>query len=252
MGEAVEGILFDKDGTLIDYAASWAPINREAARFAAKGDASLAAYLLEIGGQDRETGRVSAGSLLAASNTAEIATAWVEAGSPFGVEVLTRDLDRIFTAGSKGAVGVPGIADLFDRLRRAGIRLGVATSDSAASAKTTLETIISNPPCTPIQMPKKYAIASELSEGASTNSKPIIDRDTASITRIGTRPMSKPPTSCTTAPVAAMGTKTDAATADDRPLSSKTLNRWKVSPVLSMLIEARPATTNQKDEVRRA
>ena len=141
MGEAVEGILFDKDGTLIDYAASWTPINREAARFAAKGDASLAAYLLEIGGQDRETGRVSAGSLLAASNTAEIATAWVEAGSPFGVEVLTRDLDRIFTAGSKGAVGVPGIADLFDRLRRAGIRLGVATSDSAASAKTTLETI---------------------------------------------------------------------------------------------------------------
>ncbi|SMC93264.1 phosphoglycolate phosphatase [Fulvimarina manganoxydans] len=141
MDEAVEGILFDKDGTLIDYAASWLPINREAAHCAAGGDPERAAHLLTIGGHDSETNRVAADSLLAASNTAEIAAAWVEAGSPFDVEALTRELDRIFTAGSSAAVPVPGIADLFDRLRRTGLRLGVATSDSVASAQKTLETI---------------------------------------------------------------------------------------------------------------
>ena len=55
---AIRGILFDKDGTIIDYARTWVPLNREAANFAAGGDVALAAELLRAHGQDPDTDAV--------------------------------------------------------------------------------------------------------------------------------------------------------------------------------------------------
>ena len=72
----IRGILFDKDGTIIDYARTWVPMNREAALFAAGGDAALAAELLRAHGQDPETGAVAGDSVLAAGSIAEIAEAF--------------------------------------------------------------------------------------------------------------------------------------------------------------------------------
>ncbi|RVQ15000.1 HAD family hydrolase, partial [Sinorhizobium meliloti] len=48
----IAGILFDKDGTLLDYVKSWVPVNYELARIAAKGNESLARVLLQAGGMD--------------------------------------------------------------------------------------------------------------------------------------------------------------------------------------------------------
>ncbi|MEN3792381.1 HAD family hydrolase [Fulvimarina sp. MAC3] len=141
MPEAVHGILFDKDGTLVDYAATWAPINVSAANHAAGGDADLARKLLRIGGHDPETGRIAGGSLLAAAHTIEIAEAWRTGGSTIALAELTKDLDRIFTAGAANAVPVPQSGTFFDVLRDAGIRTGVATSDSEAGARATLSAI---------------------------------------------------------------------------------------------------------------
>ncbi|WMS44603.1 HAD family hydrolase [Acuticoccus sp. MNP-M23] len=141
MPNPVRGILFDKDGTLVDYEATWAPINIKAAAFAAAGDQTLARHLLQLGGHDLSTGRIKGGSLLAAGNTIEIADAWVEAGAPHKVARLTRELDRIFTGGASAAVAVPGVVPLFNALERAGIRTGVATSDSVGGARVTLDTI---------------------------------------------------------------------------------------------------------------
>ncbi len=141
MQDAICGILFDKDGTLVDYEATWAPINVTAANHAAAGDRELANRLLRVGGHDPETGKIAGGSLLAASHTAEIAQAWRDAGSPVPVADLTGELDRIFTAGASAAIAVPGIVGVFEVLKAAAIRTGVATSDSAAGAWATLSTI---------------------------------------------------------------------------------------------------------------
>ena len=43
---AIRGILFDKDGTVIDYWRTWVPINREVALYAARGDHTVADELL--------------------------------------------------------------------------------------------------------------------------------------------------------------------------------------------------------------
>ena len=102
----ISAILFDKDGTLIDYHLSWRNVNETAALHAAGGDAALAAHLLREGGADPVTGRVAPGTVLAAGTPHEIAALFIAAGSRLGREELTADLEQIFFAGVEDAVPV--------------------------------------------------------------------------------------------------------------------------------------------------
>jgi phosphoglycolate phosphatase len=133
----INALLFDKDGTLLDYHASWAPINRASAAFAAAGDRALERRLLLIGGLDEATRRYGAGSLLAAGNAGEIAAAWVAAGSPHAVARLTGELDRIFKEGVPGAVPVTPLEPYFRDLRARGFKLGIASSDGGPAIHAT-------------------------------------------------------------------------------------------------------------------
>jgi phosphoglycolate phosphatase len=130
---AIRGVLFDKDGTLFDFQKSWAPINLRAVAHGAAGDEALRLRLAAIGGVDPASGFTSADSLFASGNAAEIATAWIAAGSPFGLEPLTAALDRIFLDGAGRMVPAADLPGLFGRLKARGLRLGVASSDSAAA-----------------------------------------------------------------------------------------------------------------------
>ncbi|TCR61395.1 HAD family hydrolase [Bosea sp. BK604] len=134
---AIRGLLFDKDGTLLDYAASWPPINREAGLLAAKGDAALAAELLRVAGGDPVTGFALGDCLLAVGNTQELAEAWCDAGSPFVLADLIFALDALFQGSIARMVPVCPLDDLFTRLRGAGFTLGIASSDSIASVTAT-------------------------------------------------------------------------------------------------------------------
>jgi phosphoglycolate phosphatase len=129
----IRGMLFDKDGTLLDYHRTWSPINRAAAELAGAGDAALTARLLDIGGMNAATGITRPDSLFAAGNTREIAEAWVDAGCTMNVVTLTDALDRLFVAGADTAVPVTDLARLFTRLRNFGLFLGIASSDSEAA-----------------------------------------------------------------------------------------------------------------------
>ena len=72
---AIRGVLFDKDGTLLDFAATWTPVIRAAALAAARDDSVLCERLLLIGGYNPETGRIASNAVLAAGNTLELASA---------------------------------------------------------------------------------------------------------------------------------------------------------------------------------
>ena len=132
------GILFDKDGTLFDYAKSWSAINLDAARLASADDPDLSARLLACGGADPQTGLAVADSLLAAGNAAEIAAAWVEQGSPFEVAELTRLLDQLFCDAVSRMVPVTDLSVLFARLKARGVFVGIASSDSERAITDTL------------------------------------------------------------------------------------------------------------------
>ncbi|MBA4222685.1 MAG: haloacid dehalogenase [Methylobacterium sp.] len=136
---AISGILFDKDGTLIDYQASWAPTNLGAGRLAARGDAELTARLLTVAGVDPTTGYALSDGLLASGNTEDVAQAWVEAGAQFGMAELTDRLDTLFRSAVVAAVPVCDLAALFAGLSDRGLALGIASSDSEAAVAATAD-----------------------------------------------------------------------------------------------------------------
>ncbi|WP_299474589.1 HAD family hydrolase [uncultured Roseibium sp.] len=135
----IEAILFDKDGTLLDFDATWTPAYEEAARFASKGILSEAERFLEKTGLDLETRNSAAGSLLAAGNSEEIAEAWIAGGADFSLDDLTSELDRIFVSKMHDAKPLTGIRETVDWLLDRGFRLGVASSDSEAAIRAFLE-----------------------------------------------------------------------------------------------------------------
>ncbi len=135
----IRAVLFDKDGTLLDYNLTWGPINVAAAEIAAGGDPVLADRLLAEGGMDRVTMVTRSGSLLAAGHTIEIAAAWVKAGSPLSLNDLSYRLDALFTASATGSVPIGDLEACFSALRAEGLTLGIASSDNEASIHLMLD-----------------------------------------------------------------------------------------------------------------
>jgi phosphoglycolate phosphatase len=130
-------ILFDKDGTLIDYHKSWSGVNRAAALMAARDDPELAARLLVVGGFNPALGRTEPDTPLAAGSAADIARVWVSAGSPWPQRELEAALDGLFQDVVDMAVPVTDLEALFGRLKSRGFRLGIASSDSERAIRRT-------------------------------------------------------------------------------------------------------------------
>jgi phosphoglycolate phosphatase len=131
----IAAVLFDKDGTLIGYDASWGPINLEIGRIASRGDEALAKTLLAACGMNIETGEIAADSLLAAGTAAEIADGLIANGADFDPEPLTLLLDHLFTEAAGDSVPVTNLKAYFTRLKARGYRLGIASSDNEASIR---------------------------------------------------------------------------------------------------------------------
>lgn len=135
----ISGILFDKDGTLLDFAKSWEPVNRRCSHYAAAGDADLADRLMRACGMDPETGDTVGDSLFAASSTGEIAAGMIAAGSSLPLDELTRHFDRFFLEGAANAVPLADLRKFFLALRARGLKLGIASSDNEASIRLMAE-----------------------------------------------------------------------------------------------------------------
>jgi phosphoglycolate phosphatase len=135
------GIVFDKDGTLLDFNRTWLPIYLYAAQEFAEGDSGLAESLLTQHGFDRSQNKFIGGSLLAAGNNQQIADAWaVQIDKPDQVETISRQLHRIFRdQGAIQATPVKQLANTLRQLKQSGRKLGVATADSHQGIINTLQ-----------------------------------------------------------------------------------------------------------------
>ena len=137
----IKGILFDKDGTLIDFHATWMPAYQSASEMLATrvNKPGLAQRLMAMGGYDPASRRCAPWSPLASGTTESIARLWVRETGLDDEEAEVRKIEALFDRHvADHAIPVTDLAALFERLLERGIVLGVATMDSEASARATL------------------------------------------------------------------------------------------------------------------
>ncbi|MFC5384825.1 HAD family hydrolase [Aquamicrobium segne] len=136
---AIKGILFDKDGTLIDFHATWAQVAEEMALEAAKGNQDKADTMLIAGGLDPVTRSFMADSIFAAGTNLDIIELWFpELSRAEQLETLEEFNQMTADKGAVFAVALPGIIDALNRLHTQRFRLGVATNDSTLGCEKTL------------------------------------------------------------------------------------------------------------------
>jgi phosphoglycolate phosphatase len=136
---AIRGILFDKDGTIVDYWRTWVPVNRDAALYAAGGDEALAGELLRLGGHDPETDRITPGSPFAAGDFMDLAQAFAAHPDVPPASELVAGIERIFVSGGGAhSALIDGAQAAIAELHRRGFRLGIASNDSAAGIEASL------------------------------------------------------------------------------------------------------------------
>ncbi|MGH6959891.1 MAG: HAD family hydrolase [Dongiaceae bacterium] len=131
MTPAIRAVLFDKDGTLIDFRATWLPAYEAIVRRLVDSDDRAVDRLLSAGGYDRASGRIDPSSVLAAGTNVEIAALWAGLIGHDDVAALAARVNLEFMQHAETSlVPVTDLPALFRGLRQRGLRLGVATNDS--------------------------------------------------------------------------------------------------------------------------
>lgn len=134
---SIQAIIFDKDGTLFDFEATWSSWARTLLLDLAAGDPARAEALGEAIGFDFARSRFEDGSLVIAGTPGEIAEALlphVPGASPLTLVARMNALAAV----APQAEAVP-LAPLLAALRGQGLRLGVATNDAEGPARAHLD-----------------------------------------------------------------------------------------------------------------
>jgi phosphoglycolate phosphatase len=128
----IDAILFDKDGTLFDFANTWGAFGRNMVLRLADGDHARAAELGQFIGFDLEQVAYSEDSIVIAGTVEEIA----EVLAPHLPDMTLDELIDALNAESAAAPQAQAVPlePFLEGLRQAGLKLGVATNDGEMPA----------------------------------------------------------------------------------------------------------------------
>ncbi len=139
MTKKIRAILFDKDGTLLDFNGTWlAPYEAAARYIAMKSGGKLSVdSILAAGGYIASSGSWQSDSLLASGSNEQIFSSWSSMlGAPFTRSELNR-IGEIFTLSSSQYVPVfTALKSCLETLKNTGYTLGIATMDDESHALT--------------------------------------------------------------------------------------------------------------------
>lgn len=132
----IKAVLFDKDGTLIDFHKTWAPTFYELITEVAGGDEELMVRLARPCGYHLEDRLFAPTSIMVAGSNEEFALIWAEMLGIADHVGFLREVDQ-----SLGRLSLPHLSPfndlhtVLDRLMELRLPLGVATNDAEASAR---------------------------------------------------------------------------------------------------------------------
>ncbi|MCW6508910.1 HAD family hydrolase [Lichenifustis flavocetrariae] len=136
MRMGLAGILFDKDGTFVDFDATWGAATYDVMRLMSGDDGAALDRIAAAMHYDLGTRRFRPTSPLIAGATKDYAHLWAEALRRRHDPALIEEMNRRFadeTLRALTPIGRP--SDVMAALQRRGLRLGLATNDSEASGR---------------------------------------------------------------------------------------------------------------------
>ncbi len=132
----IKGVLFDKDGTLIDVNATWIPIYREVLMDLFDTDLAGAEALMAKAGYDKASESFKAGSILAGGTTRQLVQTWWPGIGEKEAAAKAHALDHDYVHLVKERLSpLMPLEPILSELRAMGLKLGVATNDSHVSAR---------------------------------------------------------------------------------------------------------------------
>ncbi|KQT46239.1 hypothetical protein ASG43_11415 [Aureimonas sp. Leaf454] len=136
---ALAGVLFDKDGTLLDFDATWGPATREVLETLAGGDAGRFRALAEIGGYLPDSGSFRPDSPIIGGDTTEFAPAWALILGKAPDEAFADQVNHLYRAASlRHLTAYDDVGPVIEGLRAEGLAVGLATNDSERTARAHL------------------------------------------------------------------------------------------------------------------
>ncbi|EAR49430.1 HAD-superfamily hydrolase, subfamily IA, variant 1 family protein [Oceanicola granulosus HTCC2516] len=136
MSAPIEAILFDKDGTLYDFNATWGAWTMGLLEEVAEGDPVLVEALAEVLGYDTERKRFRKGSPVIAEPAGEVAALMLPFLPPQPLSALVERMNDL--AALAPQVEVCDLRALLEGFAADGLALGIATNDAAAPARAHL------------------------------------------------------------------------------------------------------------------
>ena len=133
---ALAGILFDKDGTFVDFDRTWGTAGYEVMRIMSRGNPAIFGNIVAAMHYDVPTRRFHPTSPLIAGAPDTYVQLWAEALERQNDDAFLADLNRHFadqTLRALAPIGSP--SEVMDALHTRGLRLGLATNDTEASGR---------------------------------------------------------------------------------------------------------------------
>ncbi|MGA2042348.1 MAG: HAD family hydrolase [Roseiarcus sp.] len=139
---AIAAVLFDKDGTLIDFDGTWGPAFLATIRALARGEDALVRAQAEALHFSLEDQRFRPTSPIIAGSSAHYGRLWGEAIGRTDYAALRQEIDSLCAIESlKTLAPIGRPLEALAALSAQGLRLGVATNDSEASARRHVEAL---------------------------------------------------------------------------------------------------------------
>ena len=143
MPPTIRGIVFDKDGTLIDFEKTWVPALLGSAEALARtvGRAEMSGAMLDAVGRNGKTGQIIPGTQLASGTTDVVAARWCAMVPELpAVAEVTDWLDDYWTRSALANLQpVTELRPLLEGMCAQGRTIGLVTNDTENAARLTLE-----------------------------------------------------------------------------------------------------------------
>lgn len=135
----IKGVLFDKDGVLVDFHATWGPATVQVIDTLAEGHTGKSRALADAVDFDLDAGLHRPDSIFIAGSSRQLVEAWAPHLPGIGTTGLQQHLAMLFTeAGHQHVAAYAEVEAALAELGRMRRALGVATNDEEISARRQL------------------------------------------------------------------------------------------------------------------